>query len=377
MNLNPHAIIEISHLRSDPDGNPARDKSGKEIVERTEKFDSWKHKGLFKSVEVELTTDQASQMVWKVADSQFQLIDAWTKDDGIELLAMRVWLGFGDDLGEPVFKGLLASAECERFETTFKFYDRGFLMRRVQRTEYHMGLDDLQIIKKLAERNGLNFEGPKPEISLDKHKSVIQDGQTDWDHAQERAHDIGVVLYVRGDTLFAKEAAKTGVPVLTVINESADSSPRQLADWSLYVKLPENHRHGRPGHVKVRARGRGGRSLHGHSNRTARGAHLIEVRRDLPIKSQRHADRRAQAKKDLQREHAFTGTIHLLSDFEGKRPDVRDTIRLMDFGKLFSREWLCDKVQHSFGPGQFHTEIEVYKDIKVPEEIKAKGVKAK
>ncbi len=374
MKLNPHAIIRVSYLERDQEGNPLRDADNKLIPRRKpEIYDSWKDKGLFESVEVDLTTDQASQATWKIVDPQFKFTNKWTRHDGLDLMLARIWLGLGENLGETVFRGFLASAECERFETTFKFYDESFLMRSIQHTEYHRNLDDLQIIEKLAKRNGLQFEKPTPEIKLDKHKSVIQDAQTDWDHAQERARDIGVVLYTRGNTLFAKEAAKTSEPVLVIVN---NRDPRQLAEWSLYVKVPENQQ-GRPGEVNVRARGRGGRSLHGRSNKTARGARLVEIRRDLPIKSKRQADRRAQAKKDLQREHAFTGTIHLLSDFEGKRPDVRDTIELLDFGNLFSHRWLCDKVQHSFGPGRLHTEIEIYKDAKAPEEIKAKGVKAK
>ena len=154
----PHAIIQVG----------------------SERFDSWVDKSLFAGLEVELTTDEASQAVWEVFDPTFQFLDRWTAGDGITMLGARVWIGYGADLGEPVFKGLLARVERSSATSAFRFFDMGFKMRQVKKTEYHKGLDDVGIIKKLAQRNGLQFSGPTPAIKLDVHKSLLQDAQTDW-----------------------------------------------------------------------------------------------------------------------------------------------------------------------------------------------------
>ncbi|MGH9941503.1 MAG: hypothetical protein ACRD9R_03975 [Pyrinomonadaceae bacterium] len=325
-------------------------------------YDSWKDASLFAGLEVDLTTNEASVATWRVFDPDFQFLDKWTTNDGIAVLPARAWLGFGATLalGEPVFKGLLARVERGVATSTFRFYDTGFKMRQFKQTEYHRGLDDVGVIAKLAKQNGLEFEGPSPALKLDKHKSLMQDEQTDWEHALERAEEAGLVLYVRGDTLFAKEPAKTGQPVLT-LSYRRDFVMRD--EFSLSYKVPEN-REGRPAKVETRGRGRGGRRLRGSSTERQRGTRQVEVKRDLSISSKRHADRRAQARYELQREHAFSHTVSILPAFKERRPDVRDTVELLHLGELFSGRYLCDRVVHRFGPAQLTTDLDLYRDIK-------------
>ncbi|PYS88968.1 MAG: hypothetical protein DMF64_18870 [Acidobacteria bacterium] len=323
-------------------------------------FDSWKDESLFAGVEVDLTTDEGSQAVWRVFDRDFQFLDKWLSGEGIAVLNARVWLGYGNNLGEPVFKGLLTRVERSGATSVFRFYDMGFKMRQAQKTEYHKGLDDVGIIAKLAKRNGLMFNGPNPPIKLDVHKSLLQDGQSDWEQAKERADEAGLVLFVRGDTLFAREAAKTGKPVLTLAYKKDFVL---LNDFSLNFKVPENVE-GRPKKVETRGRGRGGRRLKGKSDESARGTQQVEIKRDLAVKTKRHADRRAEAKKELQREHAFTLSVRMLSLFKGTRPDVRETVAMTDIGKLFSGNYLCDRVQHTLRPGELTTSLDLYRDIK-------------
>lgn len=325
-----------------------------------ERYDSWKDKSLFAGVEVELTTDEASQAVCRFFDPDFIFLDKWTRGDGIAVLPASVWLGFGEELGAPAFIGLLARVERGDAISSFRFYDLGFRMRQIKRTEYHKKLDDLGILAKLAQRSGLRFEGPRPAPKLDKHASLIQDGQTDWEFALERAEEAGLVLYVRGDVLFAKEAAKTTAPVVTLAYRK---DFMLLSDFSLNFKVPEN-RDGRPKKVETRGRGRGGKRLTGKSAESARGTTHVEVRRDLAIKSKRHADRRAEARKALQREHAFTLSVGMLPTFRGRRPDVRDTAEALGLGKLFSGLYLCDRVAHQMRGGELKTTLDLYRDIK-------------
>jgi hypothetical protein len=322
-------------------------------------LDSWRDAQYMLGADITLSTGSASMAEWSVFDPDNKYLSSWIEGDGLQRLEMKIWLGFTSDLGKPVFEGVLASTEWETDRSTFRCYDYGYWMRQEQRAEYHKNLTDIEIIGKLAQRNGLNFVRPVPDIKLDKHPSIIQSGQSDWEFAQERAQDAGLVLYVRGKTLYASEAAKSGTPVVSLIH---GKDYELLAGTSFRYVTPENVA-GRNSVIEVRGRGRGGKRLAGQSDKSERGTKRLAVGRDLAIKTKRSANRRAQAIKDLQREHAYTGSITLLPDFTGVRPDIRDTVEILNVGKMFSGRYIVDEVQHIFGPGQLETQIELYRDV--------------
>jgi phage protein D len=335
---NPHEIIEIGGRR----------------------FDSWRDKQLVRQVTVELASNMASEALVRLFDPRFKIIDSFTGDDGVPELPMKFWLGFGEDLGEPIFKGLLKVTERGDNDTTFIAYDMGYKMRQEKKTEYHRSLHDLQVIEKLARRNGLNFEGPDNPPALDPHDSLIHDSQNDWEHAMERARHSGFVLFVRGDTLFAKEPAKVKDPVLTLRHRK---DFWLLHNFDCKYKLPENER-GRHRHVQHRGRHRGGKRLSGDSSTHKRGHKLNEVRHDLEIHTKNMANRRAHASKELQREHAFVLEIRSIPPLPGVRPDVRDTITLENLSALFSGPYLCDKVIHDLTGQSFSTQYSLYRDTR-------------
>src|SRR6185436_10017720 len=124
-----------------------------------------------------------------------------------------IYMGFGQDLGEPVFKGLLARVERGDTDSTLIAFDMALKMRKELKTEYHRGIHDLQIIQKLATRNGLGFVGPDEAPALETHPSMIQDSKNDWEHSMERARSSGFNVFVRQDTLFCKEPAKIKAPI--------------------------------------------------------------------------------------------------------------------------------------------------------------------
>ncbi len=345
MNIhNPHCIIEIAGAS----GGSAR-------------FDSWKNEGLFKSVNVDLTAREASEATVEFHDPKFVYQDKFATASGVARLRSKVWIGYGADLGQPVFDGLLASIERDTDSTTYRFFDMGYLMRQVEETEYHKGLDDLGIIKKLAAQHKLEFEGPDQPVMLDKHKSTIQTGQTDWQYAQECAERSGFVIFVRGNRLFAKEGARSSTPVLELVNKR---DFRLLRDYSLRYRAPENQE-GRPALVETRGRGRGGKRLQGKSDESPRGGKRRAIKRDLAIRSKAHADRRAKARKELQRVHNFTGTLNLLPSVEVRNLDVRQTVRVLEVGVLFSGKYLIENVSHRFTPGQLATTLDVYRDAMI------------
>jgi hypothetical protein len=337
MNAAPHAIFEI-------DGIP---------------WDSWKHTRRVSRLGVELTTGECSQATFEVFDPEFQFINKYSTADGVVLSTCRAWMGFGPNLGEPLFKGLLARVQRGEAKTTLVAYDMGYKMRRVQKTEIHKGTD-LEIIAKLVNRNELLFHPPAHPLKLEPHKAMMQDGQTDWEHASEIAHDAGLLLWVRGDTVFADYPAKVGTPKATLVYRKDFTL---LRDFDLQFKLPEN-KAGRPKGIEVRSRGRGGKRLTGKSHLSKRGHDELRLKKDLSQHTQARATARAQAQKELDREHAFTLSIRTVKSNRFASVDVRETLAIQEMGKLFSGAYVAGRVTHDFSPGRMTSGFELYRDVK-------------
>ncbi|MGA9774010.1 MAG: hypothetical protein WBV94_33575 [Blastocatellia bacterium] len=329
------------------------------VILGDDRYDSWVTKQTVKHVEAELTTDMASQAKFTCFDPRFRILDRYSEEGGIPQLVMKVYMGFGQDLGEPVFKGLLAEVERTDTDSTFIAYDMGLKMRKQLNTEYHKNLDDLQIIQKLAVRNGLNFEGPEQPPALEKHPSMIHDSKNDWEHAMERSESSGFNLFVRQDTLFCKDPANISDPILTL---KYRKDFWMLRDFDFNYKLPENQQ-GRPKKVHRHGRGYAGGRLVGKSSEHRRGHFPVEMRHDLAEHTKLYANRRAHAHKEKQREPSFQCPVRSIPPLPGLRPDVRNTIMLENVGLLFSGPYLCDKVRHEHSGNSFVTYYDLYRDI--------------
>lgn len=346
---NPHAIIEIN-------------RPGKADGEATVVWDSWESQRLFKSVEVELVTNESSQAKWEFFDPKFRLIDGFAGSDGVPQSVIRVYLGYGQDLGEPVFKGLLAQVERGESSTTFIAFDMGFKMKLIKKAGYKNKKDDLAILRELAKRNGLMFEGPEKPLKLEPHRAIMQDEQTDWEWTLERAQDSGLVVFVRQDTLFAKYPAKVGTPVLTLENRK-DFVLQNNFDF--VYRTPENQ-DGRPRVIMRRGRGKGGKRLEGKSDVSKGERERIVLKRDQPGKATKSKlTKRAQAQKELEREHAFEGQLTCAFPPDKTLLDVRNTIEVEGIGKLFSGKYICDTVKYQYAPGVMELGLELYRDINV------------
>lgn len=344
---NPHAIIEIER--------PGFTDGQSKVV-----WDSWALPRLFQTVDVELVTNESSQAEWSFFDPAFKLIDSFAGASPVEQATVRVFLGHGAELGEPIFKGLLAEVTREQATTKFTAFDMGFKMKLIKKAGYKNKKDDIAILRDLATRNGLKFQGPAKPLKLEPHNSMMQDEQTDWEHVMERAKDAGLVIYVRQDTLFANYPAKAGTPGLTLKNKK-DFELR--AGWNFRFNTPENQA-GRPRVVRHRARGKGGKRIEGESDTGTRGHESVVLKRDTPGKpTKSKLTKRAQAQKELDRVHAFEGRIETSRPLDGRRLDVRNTIAIENVGKLFSGKYVCDRVAYNFGPGKLSLGIDLYRDI--------------
>jgi phage protein D len=325
-------------------------------------WDSAKEPSLFNRVSVELTTGQASEAQWAVADPDGRMLNRYSKADGIPNATIRVWLGYGQQLGEPVFKGMLVRVQRGGAITTFRAYDMGYKMRQVARTAYHKGRD-LDIMRGLVERSGLKFEGPEAGFPSVTHGSMIQDGGTDWDHLGELAREAGLVRYVRGDTVFLKEPNTRGKKSKFTLEFGKTALLSR--DTDLSFKLPEN-REGKARQVAARGRGHGGKRLEAKSDVSERGVEQLLMKRDLKPHTLEAARRRAQAVRQLEREHAFECRVQSMQPLSANyadRADVRDTITLRGPYLLFGGDYIVDSVSYEVTSRGFHTTYALQRDI--------------
>lgn len=340
---NPHAIIEL------------KSESGLVI------YDSWQQKSLFQNVKVELTTNESSMSEISLFDPNFKIIDTFTGKDDIPQADVRVFMGYGKDLGEPVFKGLLAYVERGQANSVFTAFDMGYKMKLEKRAGYKNKKDDLKIIGDLAKRNKLEFEGPEKALKLEPNKALMQDEQTDWQWAMERARDAGLVLFVREDTLFAKYPAKVAEKAdLTLVNRLDFIMKR---DFDFVYHTPES-KEGRPQVITRRGRGKGGKRVEGKSSKGKRGRKKVVLKKDIPGKAtKKKLSKRAIAQKELEREHAFEGHLTCNVPVENKlKMDIRKTVDVREVGKLFSGKYLTDQVTYNFSPGRLEMILGLYRD---------------
>lgn len=355
---NPHCIIEIEAT------------SGKVV------WDSWKDKQLFESCEVELPTNQSAECRWKFFDPEFKLIDSFAGTNGVPLSVVRCFMGYGKNLGEPIFKGLLAQVQRSDSSTTFVAFDMSFKMKLVKKAGYKNKRTDLQVLGDLAKRNDLKFEGPEKAKKLGKNDALMQDEQTDWQWATERAREAGLVLFVRQDTLFAKYPATVGEVILTLKNRK-DFVLKNDFDFQFNTPEAED---GTPTNVQVRARGKGGKRIAGQSDKDMdcifddnceekskpRGRGNVVLKRNYAgKKSKKKLSARATAQKELEREHAFQCYLSTVLPINGEKLDVRNTIEVQNVGQLFSGKYICDSVRYVFSASNVGLDLTLYRDIAV------------
>ncbi len=227
-------------------------------------WDSWTDEQLIESVRVSLVKNETSHAEIVIYDPDFKILDSLTTETGVDMATVKIYLGFEQDLGEPLFKGLLGEVERGNATTTLTIYDMGFKMKLEKKPGYHNKKSDVQILKTLATRNGLKFIGPKKPLKLEPHKAMTQDEQTDWEHAMERARDAGLEIWVRQDTFFADYPPKPTTPILTLTNR-VDFELK--SDFDFFYRTPE----GKEKEVKVRGRGKAGKRVEGN-NKTGQTA---------------------------------------------------------------------------------------------------------
>jgi hypothetical protein len=350
----------VAALKATPSG-PRNPHSVVQILGDT--YDTWTTKQVVKEVSVELMTNQSSEGMLRVFDPDFKIIDKYSTATGVPFDSMLFSMGFGANLGPVLFTGLLTSVERDDTDTIFRAYDMAHKMKLTEKTEYHNKLKDVAIIQKLALRNGLQFEGPDQDPGTGPHTSLIQDSKHDWHLAHERAKAAGLVIYCRGNTLYAKQPATYTTPLVVLAYRQYPAGPVwMIHKWDARYKLPENTS-GRHKQVHKYGRARGGKRLHGQSDVNQRGHLGVHMTKEIHQNVGSYANRQAQASKSLNREHAFVVAVRCPPEWPGVGPDNRDTVALTNFGKLFSGSYLIDKVFYNHNAHGIVVEFTLYRDI--------------
>ncbi len=344
-------------------------------VQGSVRYDSWETPGLIKSVDVELVMDETSRARMKFFDPDFTLIDAFS--GYTDKVTVSIYFGHDEDLGLPIFEGILTEIGRDRGLTSFTVSDLAFVMKLWKRTGYKNKKDDLAIVRDLVTRNltpeggKLQFSPPPSPKNLELHDAMTQDAQTDWEHITERLREAGLHYYVRFDTVYARYPAGYGAPVLTLRPEKQEDL---LDGWGFTFHTLAG-RDGRPTVVAHRRRGVAGKRAEGKAGQASTTAiaatesgtdplysHLT-VKKDMPRPSKSKLTARAIAQRELEREHAFDGSYETVLTPGFVRADVLETVRVEGVGRLQSGDYIIEAVKYHFAPGELSRRIELYRDV--------------
>lgn len=309
-------------------------------------------------VTVDLTTDKTSEASVTFADPDFEITDRHLDDTGLPRLGVRIWLGYGEELGEPHFKGVLAGHEHDGERATFRFHDTGAKLKTEKKLRYHNGKTDFGVLRSIAEEHELRFVVLNGARDGAAHESLIQQGMTDWAFVQTIARRSGIRLWVEGDTMFAQEAGKHGTAAQTITYRKDFLLVRPV---SLSYKLPENRR-GRHAAVKFHVRGADGRRLTGEDAVDERGRKHQSAGEDLPHHTRAEAARRARGKRLHVKETGFEHRIRLL-DAGTSRFRLRAVLALAGCGDFYGGEYVIHALRKEWRRGALTDELTLRRDI--------------
>lgn len=339
-------------------------RGGKGAVTR---YDTLKGEGVVAGVSIDLTGDKSSRATLNVLDSEFAFTDRHLAEAVLKEVEARFWLGYGDDLGAPLFTGLLVRADSDGVTASFQFHDKSTKLKHKRVPRYHKKVSDYTLIEKLAGEEGMRFillgADADAVAAAPVYDDHMQAGTSDWEEIRASARRAGLVVWVSGDgeTLYARPAGRVSGESVVPLVWGRDV--RLLRGSRLTYKLPDNHR-GRPRHVEVRGRGPGGRRLSEKSDESARGHGQVEVRRDLHQHSARGARHAAGGKKGRRRDHALEHTVRLLPVYEGKRIELRQTVHLYEAGAFYSGRHVVDRIGYEFRAGELTCDLTLVGDLK-------------
>lgn len=342
------------------------------------RYDSWETPGLIKKVEVDLVMDETSRSRISFFDPNYRIADAFS--GYTDTVVVAIYFGHDNDLGKPIFEGILAEIDRNLEDTTFTVYDLAFVMKLWKRTGYANKKDDLAIVQKLVTRNRtpegrkLNFSRPLNPKKLEPHDTMTQDAQTDWEHMTERLRECGLHYYVRGDTVYAQypvkqEAYKRPLGTYTPLSEGL------LSGWEFSFHALTG-KEGRPDLVADRRRGKTGKRVEGKAGPVSTTPVVageqekdplysrLNIKQDMPKPSTSKLNARALAKRELEREHAFTGGFEEVLSVGFVRWDVLEVLEFAEIGQLHSGTYAIEAVRYRYKAGDLSRRIELHRDSK-------------
>jgi phage protein D len=313
---------------------------------------------LLECVTLDLTADKTSEAEISFADPDFAVTDLHLDATGLPNLSCRVWMAYGDQLGEPWFKGTLAGHEHDGRVARFRFHDQGSKMKREKKARFHNGKTDFDVMRALAEEYGLSCVVLDDAPDSAPHASLIQRGKSDWDFARTIARRSGARIWVEGDTLFVQEAGKHGASIARL--KYRDDFLMMLPAAFSY-RLPENRR-GRHRSVHVHARGSAGERLTGEVTSEDRGRVHQGVSEDLTHHTRAEATRRARAIRAHARETAFEHRVRLVAA-SPVRITLRSVITLAGCGDFYSGEYVVHALRKEWRKGSVQDELTLRRDL--------------
>lgn len=321
-------------------------------------LDSWQDDSYLVGASIDLASDKSGEATFSVVDPNFEFLDRFLTAS--KRLSAKFWLGWGRELGNEFFDGVLIGVSHSGGISEFRFHDKSVNLKGQKKARYHKKKSDIQILRELAAENDLQFSLNSKQSESEKFDDLVQRGKTDWEFAKEVAARAGLRLYVRGNTLFAVDAGTT--QVFDAVQTLAFGRDFEiLQGFSLNYKLPES-RKGRPKKTVVRGRSAGAAQLSAETVTGERGTADILISDDLPKHTLALAEKQAKAATNKRREYAFEHQLRTLPSMR-VRLDVRNTVTLAEMGKFFSGNYIVTDIRYEFAPGALTAEMTVGRDI--------------
>jgi phage protein D len=320
------------------------------------RYDSRAEEARLRSAALDLTADRTSEAEISFADPDFTFTDRHLNQR--PSIKCRVWMGYGESIGEPLFKGRLAGHEHDGEYATFRFHDQAAVMKRERKLRYHRGKTDFGMMRSIAEEHGLQFQLLGDARDSEAHPSLPQQGVTDWDFIRLIARRSGLRVWVEGDTLLAQKAGVQGGGGMILTYREDFLMLRSL---SLSYRLPESRR-GRHQRVAVHGRGPAGERITGEASGDDRGRVHQSAREDLTHHTRSEAERRAHAIKAGVRESAFENRIRLI-EAAGATPALRGVVTLKGCGAFYGGDYVVHALRKEFRRGALVDELTLRRDV--------------
>lgn len=293
----------------------------------------------------------------RVHDQDFKWLDSdhWKEGNAIKIEA-------GQGQQQPlikIFEGEITTLELDLAAMgsamlTVRCMDKAHRLHRGKRRETYVNMTDSDIVRKIAQRNGLTSEIDSTPVV---HEWVIQSNQTDWELLQMMAKRDGFRVYLEGENKLCFKKVENTTPTTLQLEWGHDlrsfrirvSSSNQVnkvtvRSWDPKTKQAIVGQATRPqGGPQISMRSEGGAT----AQQAFGQAEMVVV--DHPVHNQQQANAIAQSLCDE------IGASFIEADglcYNHPELSPGDSVELKNVGNRFNGKYIITTVSHTFSAAE-------------------------